>query len=270
MEDLTKQQIVLVTILTSFVTSIATGIVVVSLVDTTPQGNVVQTINRVVERTIEKVVTPEPAQQQAAAIQTVKTVIVPAEDVIAQATEKTINSVGTVKLVQRNSPASFVAIGAVVGDGNVLMTDAGVINESSKYTVTLYGHTEAIPVTEIVIPKNSAVAFLKFGPVPPAIKLNPLEIAENDQVKVGQTNLVYNGREVVKVAQTLVDGQLASTPTTPDGMSFSQTMQFVPGSFSVNLQGKISGMYLVDTATARPDFPFVSVTTLKSSRALLK
>jgi S1-C subfamily serine protease len=62
MEDLTKNQIVLLTLLVSFVTSIATGIVTVTLMDQAPQG-VTQTVNRVVERTIERVVPGEPTER---------------------------------------------------------------------------------------------------------------------------------------------------------------------------------------------------------------
>ncbi len=53
-EDLNKNQIILLTLLVSFVTSIATGIVTVTLIDQAP-APVAQTINQIVERTIERV-----------------------------------------------------------------------------------------------------------------------------------------------------------------------------------------------------------------------
>ena len=55
MEHLSKSQIVLLTLLVSFVTSIATGIVTVSLMDQAPPA-IAQTVNRIIERTVEKVV----------------------------------------------------------------------------------------------------------------------------------------------------------------------------------------------------------------------
>ncbi len=262
MEHLTKQQIVLVTILTSFVTSIATGIVVVSLIDTpTQERNVVQTINRVVERTIEKVVTPEIPQQQASVIETVKTITVPAEDLIASATEKSISSIGILRLVQKNSEPSFVSLGAIVSRDGVFMTDASSVNEISKYTVTLYGQKEAIPVQRVYIPKNSSVAFLKLD-IKPEQKITPLEFADPNTFKPGQTLLVYNGRDIVKVNSALVDA-IQKNDTTTTHISTTQSSQLSSGAVSVNLQGLLSGIHISEDVIKGTEFPFMTSSGLK-------
>src|SRR3989337_2996687 len=91
MEELSKSQIVLLTLLISFVTSIATGIVTVSLMDQAPPV-IAQTVNRVIEHTIETVASSTPAKSQPAAASTIvtqeKTVIVQESNLISQAVAK--------------------------------------------------------------------------------------------------------------------------------------------------------------------------------------
>lgn len=60
-KDLNKTQLILLTLLITFVVSIATGIVTVSLMNQMPK-RATQTINNVIQRTIEKVTTTTPIE----------------------------------------------------------------------------------------------------------------------------------------------------------------------------------------------------------------
>src|ERR1700749_1538935 len=58
-EDLSKSQLLLLTVLVNFVTSIATGVLTVSLLDQAP-ATVTQTVNQIVDHTIETIATSTP------------------------------------------------------------------------------------------------------------------------------------------------------------------------------------------------------------------
>ena len=139
MEDLNKHQIVLLTLLISFVTSIATGIMTVSLLQEAPL-EVTRNINRIVEKTIETV-TPAtiltPQQKE------VTTVVVKEEDLIIDSINKNIKSV--VRIKEKDSLTNitdFYGIGLVMNKEGFIATDRKTITGSNIYTAVMSDETE--------------------------------------------------------------------------------------------------------------------------------
>jgi len=84
-KDLNKSQLILLAILLSFITSIATGITTVTLMQQAP-SSVTVPINRVIQQTVEKI-------QQVEGKTTVQTVVVKEEDLVVDAIEKNQSAV---------------------------------------------------------------------------------------------------------------------------------------------------------------------------------
>ena len=133
-EKLTKSQIILLTLLVSFVTSIATGIVTVSLMDQAPPI-VAQTVNRVIEHTVETVV-PTTGQAATSIVTQQKTVVVNEADLIAQAVQKVSPSI--VKLYSRDPDApQFLGLALVLDSSGRLAADTAALGESADANVAL-------------------------------------------------------------------------------------------------------------------------------------
>lgn len=187
MENLTKQQIVLVTLLVSFVTSIATGIVTVALMEQAPPG-VTQTINRVVEKTIETVV-QVPAQS--AAVVTKETVVVKADDLVVAAVEKNTPSITRI-LKKLPDTAEVAAVGIIINKDGLLVADLSALEADAEYIVS-FDQKVTYPVE--IAHKDSAnnLAFLSVK-VPAGEKINvtPVAFSDSNVLKLGQT-LVFLG-----------------------------------------------------------------------------
>src|SRR6185312_489761 len=119
LEKLTKHQIVLLTLLVSFVTSVATGIVSVSLMDQAPPG-VTHTINQIVERTVQEV-----APSQPAAAASIKTVVVKDDDLTAQSIASVQKSV--IRIVEKGGD-QLVARGVIVGANGTALSDQATLD----------------------------------------------------------------------------------------------------------------------------------------------
>lgn len=137
MNDLNAQQIVLLCLLVSFVSSVATGITTVSLLEQAPKP-VAQTINRVVERTIERVV--DPVVESVTNVATnrpseriVETVVVNQEDLTVEAVEKSVKSLARIYGVDRTNKKFFIGLGAVVSSDGKILTSSTALEMSQKF-----------------------------------------------------------------------------------------------------------------------------------------
>ena len=129
-EELTKSQIVLLVVLVSFVTSMATGIVTVSLMDQAPTS-VAQTVNRVIQQTIREVASPG----QTAAVSTpIKPVVVSEGNSVSTAIQKATPSV--VRLYSSDG-STFLGLGVVIDASGGMITDTAAMGGASQASVKL-------------------------------------------------------------------------------------------------------------------------------------
>jgi len=219
MEHLNKHQLILVALLVSFVTSIATGIVTVSLVNQAPPA-VTQTINRVVEKTIERVV-PE---TQGAAVVTKETIVVRQEDFTIKAVEK--NSKGIVRITGQVSPVgdsslvlnsaigaetlvpdrAFIGLGVIINKDGVIIVNKQVLGEVSNLIGTFADGTVA-PLKLLGIDEDGLVTVLQINPGPDQKDLpsfTPVVLGDSDKLMLGQSVIAVGGKKRNSIALGIV------------------------------------------------------------------
>lgn len=132
MEELNKNQLVLLNILVSFVVSIATGILTVSMMNEAPQS-ITQTVNRVVERTIEKVVPGAPQT-----IVKEVPVIVTEEDLIMKVIGSASTSMAQISTVT-NDKETFLGAGFVLPNNVLVASGLGTTSAGTIYRASVAG-----------------------------------------------------------------------------------------------------------------------------------
>jgi len=256
MEELNKTQIVLLTLLVSFVTSIATGIVTVALMDQAPPG-LTQTINRVVEKTVEIVV---PEETQGATV--IKTVVVKEEDFITEAIEINSPSLVTIK----NEKDITVSFGFLIDNGDFIVSDTRTLKDGSKYQV-IFDDQEVVEATVVVNDKNNYFSILKV--IYPedfdrdSLQSKSAELEEVDTLSLGQSIVALGTKTEEKIFLGVVIGfkegdiilENKDTVATSSSESLNRTPslirtslglnQYDSGGPSLNTAGKIVGINIV-------------------------
>ena len=275
-ERLTKTQIVLLTLLVSFMTSIATGIVTVTLMDQAPPA-ITQTINRVVERTIEKVV---PDKSQGASVITKEvTVVVKEDDLITDSIEKNSKSVVRIKEINADGGAGKLAgLGVIVSRDGLIATDSSVIKGDSVYMIeTAKGETfnaNAIKAnSENSSEKLSVFLAIEIPEGEDEIVFPPIAFLSKETFKLGQTVISLTGEERTDVAIGIISGLVedeitVSTSTTATVLSIIKTSinekDVLVGSPLINIFGEVIGISTTDSFIGRTAL-FKPVSGIKSA-----
>jgi S1-C subfamily serine protease len=128
-KELNKSQLIMLALLLSFVTSIATGITTVTLMQQAP-SSVTIPINRIVRQTIEKIVPGESTN-------TVQTVVIKEEDLVVDAIAKNKSALFTVTKESTDDAGKTIEIGEgrglVISQDGYVAVDAGLVSDKGVY-----------------------------------------------------------------------------------------------------------------------------------------
>lgn len=236
-EHLTKTQIILLTLLVSFVTSIATGIVTVSLMQQAPPA-IAQTVNRIVERTVEKVV---PAAQTAAVVQE-KTVVIKESDLIAQALVAAKPSLVRVYSTKGESPA-LLSLGFVLDKSGTIVADASSLAEAQVVDVVQSGGQQ-VRASVLRLDPASGLAYLATATSSSdgkPLSWTPAKLLATE-LSLGEAIFTIAGKDLGRISNGIVTSVGGEDP----GSTFIDTnvdgAAVMPGSVLLTTNAEIAGL----------------------------
>ncbi|MCC7004394.1 trypsin-like peptidase domain-containing protein [Candidatus Nomurabacteria bacterium] len=219
---------------------------------------VTQTINRVVEKTIERVTqsaTSTPGEKV--------TVVVKDEDLTISAVEK--NSKSLVRIKGKTPGVDgegFFGIGIVISNDGLIVADKsvvvqntsyiGIMPDGTRFDLYIAGNTENSSV--VIFKTMNAVAYKNFVPA---------SFSDSETLKLGQTVISISGQD----RNTVAIGNIASTYSgeiiNSDGKSTTKIVSIetgfnkenmINGSPIITLSGDIAGLRLGSDASTRNIF----------------
>lgn len=261
---LNTQQTILLCLLVSFITSISTGITVVSLMQQSPEP-VTQTINRVIERTVETV-TQQPVQdiknlitQNPIAVPSkeVTTVVVNQENESINAVAKNENSVARIFL--NNKTEDFVTMGIVLNQAGDILVDKRLIDRRATY-LAYYGVNKFLVKYSSGSETNDFITMKIQGDNPNTF--TPVAFGDSNSIKLAQSVISLSGSRQTSISV----GEVASFIKGTDGSLSSIVTSVNPsnvltGSVLLNLQGLVIGIKIY---TNEDRTTFMPINNLKS------
>ena len=204
-EELNKTQIILLTLLISFVTSIATGIVTVSLVNQAPPV-VTETIHKVIEKTIERIV---PGEQTATIIEKTTTVVMNNDNSVADAVEKNSESLvrifsapkSAIKFLteeeetkQLSEEVIFTGLGVVLSKTGKIITDDN-LSDTDIYFIFHNDIRIELEKEEFELNDNAVFLNAQIPDNAENISFKPITAGNSDKLKLGQSIVTLGGEK---------------------------------------------------------------------------
>ena len=242
-KELNKTQLILLAILLSFVTSIATGITTVTLMQQAPTS-VTTPINRVVQQTIEKI-------QQVEGKTTVQTVVVKEEDLVVDAIAKNKSAVFSITKETQDANFNTVEVGAgrgfAVSTDGIIVADAGLVPDKGVYYVK---NDSGKFKADFISTDKSGFSLLKIGA--PLDEKNKLVFT----VPVfGDLNKMKTGQKVLVLGNSISSSIYEGNKNVDINVAKSNA-----GGLVLNLDGEALGIALFNDVTN-----FVSIKTISDA-----
>lgn len=272
MEDLSKHQLILLVLLITFVTSIATGIITFTLLSEAPV-EVTQQINRVVEKTIERVVT-EPGKPE----KITTTVVVNEEDRVLESIAKNEKSIVRLKTTGSDGSEIFAGLGLVVSADGVIAADLRSYSSASSFKIS-FSNGKTYSSGKIFVDKENGFIFIKTDfpkTENPKPIFYPAVFGNSDGVKIGQTLVAISGRDsnAASIGRVFQLSFATDKKTVTNILSDIKVSKSHFGSLVMNLTGEVIGLEApvgeAETEYSFLPINFVRIATTKALAELSK
>jgi len=224
-KDLNKPQLILLAILLSFITSIATGIVTVTLMQQAPPSVTVP-INRIVRQTVEKIVP---------GTSTVQTVVVKEEDLVVDALAKNESAVFSISREVQDVDGKTIEVSAgqgfVVSNEGIIVADSSLVFDKSVFYVK---NSSGKFKAEFISLNLKGFAFLKIGA--PLDEKNKITFT---LPTFGDLNTIKTGQKILVLGNTISSFIFDGNKDMKIGVTKSNA-----GSLVMDLDGEALGIAL--------------------------
>jgi S1-C subfamily serine protease len=235
LEQLTKTQITLLTLLVSFVTSLATGIATVSLMEQAPT-DVTRVISRIVERPIETII-----PGSAKTVVEERTVVISEGARIAEAVKKIEPCVVRLYLVSGKNDLEFKGVGIITGSDGTIVADSRIVLKRRDYIALLADGTR-LPAKASEVQGEQGLFHVEA--TEEGMAFTPATFVPFDTLVLGQSVVAISGELATRIAPGVIAELLPSSETTVASRlrATVDVSGIVLGAPLIDLEGRVIGM----------------------------